>query len=76
MSQSFTYDVLIIGSGAAGLTLGLSLPEHIKAAIISKDSLDAGSTRWAAWRSSRRLRSRARCGAGSTPSPRTTHAIE
>ncbi|WP_320820792.1 L-aspartate oxidase [Thalassolituus sp.] len=47
MSQSFTYDVLIIGSGAAGLTLGLSLPEHIKAAIISKDSLDAGSTRWA-----------------------------
>jgi L-aspartate oxidase len=47
MSQSFTYDVLIIGSGAAGLTLGLSLPEHINAAIISKDSLDAGSTRWA-----------------------------
>ena len=32
---------------SVGLTLGLSLPEHIKAAIISKDSLDAGSTRWA-----------------------------
>jgi len=47
MSQSFSFDVLIIGSGAAGLTLGLSLPDHINAAIISKDSLDAGSTRWA-----------------------------
>lgn len=47
MSQSYSYDVLIIGSGAAGLTLGLSLPEHLNAAIISKDELDAGSTRWA-----------------------------
>ena len=47
MSQSLTYDVLIIGSGAAGLTLGLSLPDHIQAAVISKDTLDAGSTRWA-----------------------------
>jgi L-aspartate oxidase len=47
MSQSLTYDVLIIGSGAAGLTLGLSLPDNIQAAVISKDTLDAGSTRWA-----------------------------
>ncbi|MEK9711935.1 MAG: L-aspartate oxidase [Thalassolituus sp.] len=47
MSQNLTYDVLIIGSGAAGLTLGLSLPDHIRAVIISKDTLDAGSTRWA-----------------------------
>ncbi len=47
MSQTLTFDVLIIGSGAAGLTLGLSLPEHLKVAIISKDSMDAGSTRWA-----------------------------
>jgi len=47
MSQTLTFDVLIIGSGAAGLTLGLSLPEHLRVAIVSKDSMDAGSTRWA-----------------------------
>ena len=47
MSRKHNFDVLIIGSGAAGLTLGLSLPDHLTAAIISKDSLDAGSTRWA-----------------------------
>ena len=47
MSRKHTFDVLIIGSGAAGLTLGLSLPDHLSAAIVSKDSLDAGSTRWA-----------------------------
>lgn len=47
MSQQLTFDVLIIGSGAAGLTLALSLPEHLQVAVISKDSLDAGSTRWA-----------------------------
>mgnify|MGYP000464625569 FL=1 len=47
MSLKHTFDVLIIGSGAAGLTLGLSLPDNLSAAIVSKDSLDAGSTRWA-----------------------------
>ena len=47
MSQTLTFDVLIIGSGAAGLTLGLSLPEHLQVAIVSKDTMDAGSTRWA-----------------------------
>lgn len=47
MSQSFCFDVLIIGSGAAGLTLALSLPDHLQVAVISKESLDAGSTRWA-----------------------------
>lgn len=47
MNSSLSFDVLIVGSGAAGLTLGLSLPEHLRVAIISKDQLDAGSTRWA-----------------------------
>ena len=47
MSESYRFDVLIIGSGAAGLTLGLSLPDHLRVAIISKEQLDSGSTRWA-----------------------------
>ena len=47
MNQPLSFDVLIIGSGAAGLTLALSLPDSMDVAIISKDALDAGSTRWA-----------------------------
>lgn len=41
------HDVLIIGSGAAGLTLALSLPESFKIAVISKDQLKEGSTFYA-----------------------------
>ena len=41
------HDVLIIGSGAAGLTLALSLPESMKVAILSKDVLTEGSTVYA-----------------------------
>lgn len=41
------YDVLIIGSGAAGLTLALSLPETCTIAILSKDVITEGSTVYA-----------------------------
>ena len=41
------YDVLIIGSGAAGLTLALSLPNTIKVAVLSKDQITEGSTLYA-----------------------------
>lgn len=41
------YDVLIIGSGAAGLTLALSLPETMKIAVLSKQELTEGSTFYA-----------------------------
>ncbi len=41
------YDVLIIGSGASGLTLALSLPDSMKIAILSKEELDEGSTVYA-----------------------------
>ncbi|NNJ95182.1 MAG: L-aspartate oxidase [Halobacteria archaeon] len=41
------FDVLIIGSGAAGLSLALRLPDHVRIAILSKSSLEEGSTLYA-----------------------------
>ncbi|MBA4501365.1 L-aspartate oxidase [Marinobacterium marinum] len=38
------YDVLVIGSGAAGLTLALHLPSHLKIAVLSKAEFESGST--------------------------------
>ncbi|SDI69105.1 L-aspartate oxidase [Pseudomonas flavescens] len=47
MSQHFQHDVLVIGSGAAGLTLALTLPEQLSIAVLSKGELANGSTYWA-----------------------------
>ena len=47
MSSHHQHDVLIIGSGAAGLTLALSLAEQAKVAVLSKGALNEGST-WSA----------------------------
>src|SRR5690606_6989603 len=47
MSQQFQHDVLVIGSGAAGLSLALTLPEHLRIAVLSKGDLANGSTFWA-----------------------------
>ena len=41
------YDVLIVGSGAAGLTLALKLPSHLKIAVLSKAELSEASTYYA-----------------------------
>ncbi|TMM48423.1 L-aspartate oxidase [Qipengyuania marisflavi] len=41
------HDVLVIGSGAAGLTAALALAEHKKVLVLAKGSLDGGSTAWA-----------------------------
>ncbi|MEP2236124.1 MAG: L-aspartate oxidase [Alteripontixanthobacter sp.] len=41
------HDVLIIGSGAAGLTAALALAETRKVLILAKGSLTGGSTAWA-----------------------------
>jgi len=41
------FDVLILGSGAAGLALALQLPGHCRAAVLSKAELTQGSTYWA-----------------------------
>ncbi|GLQ29801.1 L-aspartate oxidase [Litoribrevibacter albus] len=46
-TPSHQFDVVIIGSGAAGLTTALQLPEHFKIAIICKQSMTSGSTPWA-----------------------------
>ena len=47
MSQHVQHDVLIIGSGAAGLTLALTLPPSLSVAVLSKGDLANGSTYWA-----------------------------
>lgn len=43
----FAFDVLVIGSGAAGLTLALDLADRFKVAVLSKGELSSGSTAWA-----------------------------
>lgn len=40
-------DVLIVGSGAAGLTAALVLAERCKVLVLAKGALDGGSTAWA-----------------------------
>ena len=40
-------DVLIIGSGAAGLGLALRLPAHIKTGLVAKRELEEGNTLYA-----------------------------
>lgn len=47
MNSRFHYDVLIIGSGAAGLTTALNLAPNIRVAVVCKGNLNEGSTRWA-----------------------------
>ncbi len=42
-----THDVLIIGSGAAGLTAALALAEEKKVLVLAKGTLTGGSTAWA-----------------------------
>src|SRR3712207_2659027 len=45
--MSATADVLIVGSGAAGLTAALNLAETRKVAVIAKGALGEGATGWA-----------------------------
>ena len=47
MGERNRHDVLIIGSGAAGLAAALHLAPYAKIAVLSKDELDSGSTDWA-----------------------------
>ena len=44
MKKHYQYDVLVIGSGAAGLTLALSLARQARVAVLSKNEINQGST--------------------------------
>ena len=47
IAQPLQHDILIIGSGAAGLTAALELAEHRRVLVLAKGSLTGGSTAWA-----------------------------
>jgi L-aspartate oxidase len=47
LTDANTSDVLIIGSGAAGLTAALNLAAHHRVTVLAKGGLDEGSTAWA-----------------------------
>ncbi len=47
MHDQQQHDVLIIGSGAAGLSLAIKLADHANIAVLSKESLTEGATLYA-----------------------------
>ncbi len=47
MTENYHFEVLIIGSGTAGLSLALQLADHCKVAVISKDQLEESASLYA-----------------------------
>ncbi len=47
LMNQLNFDVLIIGSGAAGLSLALEVADFAKVAVLSKATVNAGSTNYA-----------------------------
>ena len=47
MADTHAYDVVIVGSGAAGLTAALNLAGRFRVAVLAKGGLSDGSTAWA-----------------------------
>ena len=47
MAHQFQFDVLIIGSGAAGLSLALRLPDQLRIGLVAKKDITEGSTVYA-----------------------------
>lgn len=41
------FDVLIVGSGLAGLSTALLLPDHLRVAVLTKRTIEDGSSGWA-----------------------------
>ncbi|MDQ2961484.1 MAG: FAD-binding protein, partial [Candidatus Dormibacteraeota bacterium] len=42
-----TFDVVVVGTGIAGLVAALTAGPRARVAVITKSSLDDGATRWA-----------------------------
>ncbi len=47
MQESFNFDVLVIGSGAAGLSVALRMAERARVAVLSKGPIKEGNTFYA-----------------------------
>ncbi|MFQ3188837.1 MAG: L-aspartate oxidase [Gammaproteobacteria bacterium] len=47
MSKQFKFDVVIVGSGAAGLSAALHLPKTTSVAVLAKNSLEHYASYWA-----------------------------
>ncbi len=47
MADPHAYDVVVIGSGAAGLSAALNLADNLRVAVLAKGGISAGSTAWA-----------------------------
>lgn len=47
MTNPLATDILIVGSGAAGLTAALHLAERFRVTVLAKGALDEGATAWA-----------------------------
>ena len=45
--QNNQFDIIVVGSGAAGLYAALCFPSHLQIAIVTKDAIETGSSNWA-----------------------------